>query len=222
MKTSIFPITRTSTTRLHRGISRTGWPRTPCSRAWRPTAIGALMSPARANRCAWKVNGFGEFFGSLQVNATLGRVFTAEEDRPSTSHVVVISDSLWRSRFASDLRVLGQKVFLDDQGYEVIGVMPPRFHFPDPDDQLWVPLALTPDELINRGSHYLNVFARLKLSVTLAQAQTEMNLIARRLTQLYPQSNTGQTVDVVPLQEDIAGPVRPALLVLVGAVTLVL
>ena len=164
----------------------------------------------------------GEFFGSLQVNATLGRVFTAEEDRPSTSHVVVISDSLWRSRFASDLRVLGQKVFLDDQGYEVIGVMPPRFHFPDPDDQLWVPLALTPDELINRGSHYLDVFARLKLGVTLAQAQTEMNLIARRLTQLYPQSNTGQTVDVVPLQEDIAGPVRPALLVLVGAVTLVL
>jgi putative ABC transport system permease protein len=164
----------------------------------------------------------GGFFGSLQVNAALGCVFTAEEDRPGTSHVVVISDSLWRSRFASDPRVLGQKIFLDDQAYEIIGVTPPGFHFPDPDDQLWVPLALTSDELISRGSHYLEVFARLKPGVTLAQAQTEMNLIARRLTQLYPQSNTGQTVDIVPLQEDIAGPVRPALLVLVGAVTLVL
>jgi predicted permease len=164
----------------------------------------------------------GGFFGALQMNAALGRVFTPEEDRPGTSHVVVMSDGLWRSRFASDTRVLGQKIFLDDQGYEVIGVMPPGFHFPDPDDQLWVPLALSPDELTNHGSHFLEVFARLKPGVTLAQAQTEMDLIARCLTQRYPQSNTGQTVNVVPLHEDIAGPVRPALLVLVGAVTLVL
>jgi predicted permease len=164
----------------------------------------------------------GGFFGALQVNAALGCVFTAEEDRPGSSHVVVISDGLWRSYFASDPRVLGKKLLLDDEGYAIIGVMPPAFHFPDPDDQLWVPLGLTPDERTSRVNHFLNVFARLKPGMTLAQAQTEMNLIARRLTQLYPQSNTGQTVDLVLLHEDIAGPLRPALLVLVGAVTLVL
>jgi putative ABC transport system permease protein len=162
------------------------------------------------------------FFSTLQVNAALGRIFTPEEDRPGRSHVVVIGDGLWRSLFASDLRILGQKIFLDDEGYQIVGVMPPGFHFPDPDDQLWVPLALTPDELISRDSHFLDVFARLKPGVNLAQAQTEMNLIALRLTQLYPQSNTGQTVDLVPLHEDIVGSVRPALLVLVGAVGLVL
>jgi predicted permease len=162
------------------------------------------------------------FFSALQVNAVLGRVFTAEEDHPGASHAVMISEGLWRSHFASNPGVLGQKLILDDEAYEIVGVMPSEFHFPDPDDQLWVPLALTPDELISRGSHFLDVFARLKPGVTLARAQTEMNLIARRLTQLYPQSNAGQTVDLVLLDEDIAGPVRPALLVLLGAVALVL
>jgi len=131
------------------------------------------------------------FFSALQVNAVLGRVFTPEEDRPGASHVVVISEGLWRSHFASNPGVLGQKLILDDEAYEIVGVMPSGFHFPDPDDQLWVPLALTPDELISRGSHFLDVFARRKPGVTLARAQTEMNLIARRLTQLYPQSNAG-------------------------------
>ena len=162
------------------------------------------------------------FFRTLGVNAALGRVFTPEEDRPGNSHVVVVSDGLWRSRFGADPRVLGRKIFLDDQSYQVIGVMPPGFHFPDPDDQLWAPLALTPADLTSRGSHFLDVFARLKAGVTLTQAQTHMNLIARRLAELYPQSNRGQTVNIVPLHEDIAGPVRAPLLVLGGAVALVL
>jgi putative ABC transport system permease protein len=163
-----------------------------------------------------------EFFHTLQVNAALGRVFTVEEDRPGNSHVLVMSDGLWRSRFAADPRVLGQKILLDDQSYEIVGVMPPGFHFPDPDDQLWAPMALTAADISNRGSHFLNVFARLKPGVTLDQAQTQMNLVARHFTELYPDSNTGVAVNVVPLHEDIAGPVRPALLVLVGAVGLVL
>jgi len=162
------------------------------------------------------------FFSTLRVNANLGRVFSPEEDRPGNSQVLVIGDALWRGTFASDPHVLGKKIFLDDQTYVIVGVMPPGFHFPDPDDQLWAPLALSPDERINHGSHYLNVFARLKPGATIAQAQTQMNLMARRLTELYPDSNTGVAVAVVPLLEDIAGPVRPALLVLLGAVGLVL
>jgi predicted permease len=163
-----------------------------------------------------------EFFATLQVNASLGRVFTPEENQPGSSHVAVVSDGLWRSRFAADPRVLGQKIRLDDQSYEIVGIMPPGFHFPDPDDQMWVPIALIPADLNNHGSHFLNVFARLKPSVTLAQAQTQMNLVARHLTDLYPDSNTGVAVNLVPLHEDVAGPVGPALLVLAGAVGLVL
>src|SRR2546425_3359881 len=100
--------------------------------------------------------------------------------------------------------------------------MPPGFHFPDPDDQLWAPIALSPEELNNRGSHYLRVFARLKPRVTVKQARAEMNLIARHLTELYPMANAGQTVNVVPLRDQMVGPLRPALLVLQGAVVLIL
>src|ERR1700747_155726 len=70
------------------------------------------------------------FFSALQVNAVLGRVFTPEEDRPGASHVVVISEGLWRSHFASNPGVLGQRLILDDEAYEIVGVMPSGFHFP--------------------------------------------------------------------------------------------
>lgn len=162
------------------------------------------------------------FFSALQIHAELGREFIAEEDRPGASHVVVMSDGLWRSHFGSDPQILGKKLLLDGEGYEVVGVAPAGFHFPDSEDQLWVPLVMTPAERENRGSHFLEVFARLKPGATLEQAQAEMSVIARHLTELYPDSHTGQTVKVVPLEEDLAGPVRPTLLVLWGAVGLVL
>ncbi|HEV2196204.1 MAG TPA: ABC transporter permease [Candidatus Acidoferrum sp.] len=162
------------------------------------------------------------FFTTLQIVPELGRGFAPEEDLPGASHVVVMSNGLWKGRFGSDPQILGQKLLLDGESYAIIGVAPPGFHFPDPDDQLWAPLALSPAERDNRGSHYLEVFARLKPGVTLQQAQTKMSVIAKRLTQLYPQSNAGQTVNLVPLEEDLAGPVRPTLFVLWGAVGLVL
>ena len=162
------------------------------------------------------------FFPTLQVDQALGRGFAAEEDHPGPSHVAVMSYGLWKSHFGSDALILGKKILLDGEGYTVVGVTPPGFHFPDLDDQLWVPMALSPAERVNRGSHYLDVFARLKPRATLQQAQAEMSVIARHLTELYPDSNTGQTVSVVPLQEDLAGPVRPTLFVLWGAVGLVL
>ena len=162
------------------------------------------------------------FFTTLQVVPQLGRGFSAEEDRPGASHVAVMSDGLWKSHFGSDPQILGKNLLLDTESYEVIGVMPPRFHFPDLDDQLWVPLGLTPTDWDNRGSHFFDVFARLKPGVTLKQAQAQMSLIATHLTALYPQSNTGQTVSLVSLQEDLVGPVGPTLFVLWGAVGLVL
>ena len=162
------------------------------------------------------------FFTALQIHPELGREFIAEEDRPGPSHVVVMSDGLWRGRFGRDPQILGKKLLLDGEGYEVVGVAPAGFHFPDSDDQLWVPLVMTGAERENRGSHFLEVFARLKPGATLEKAQAEMSVIAGHLTALYPDSNTGQTVNLVPLEEDLAGPVRPTLLVLWGAVGLVL
>ena len=162
------------------------------------------------------------FFTTLQIVPTLGRGFSPEEDSPGASHVAVMSDGLWKNRFGSDPQILGQKLLLDGESHTVIGVAPPGFHFPDPDDQLWVPLALGHTERNDRGSHNLEVFARLKPGVTLHQAQAEMFVIAKHLTELFPQSNTGLTVSLVPLHEDLAGPVRPTLFVLWGAVGLVL
>jgi len=162
------------------------------------------------------------FFTTLQIKAALGRVFVPQEDRPGNSHVIVISDSLWKSHYGSDIQVLGKKILLDGESYSIVGVMPPGFRFPDPDDQLWAPMGLSPAELDNRGSHFLLVFARLKPEITLARAQAEMNLLARHFTELYPDTNTGVSVNVLSLHDDIAGPVRPALLVLAVTVALVL
>jgi len=162
------------------------------------------------------------FFSTLQTTPVLGRAFAPEEDRSGNSHVVVMSDGLWNSRFGSDAQILGRKILLDSEPYTVIGVMPPNFHFPDPDDQLWVPIGMSSADLSNHGSHFLLVFARLKPEITLTRARAEMEALAKHLTEQYPATNSGQTVNVVSLHEDIAGPVRPALLVLMAAVGLVL
>ncbi len=104
----------------------------------------------------------------------------------------------------------------------MIGVMPSGFRFPNPDGQIYVPLAMSDEELANHGSHFLRVVARLKPGVTLAQAQSEMKVIARQLTEQYPDSNTGVSVNVVPLREQIGGNMRRPLFVLFGVVALIL
>jgi putative ABC transport system permease protein len=105
----------------------------------------------------------------------------------------------------------------------VVDVMPRQFQILDPDDQLWVPLALPPDQLASHGrSSYLRVVARLRPRVTLALAQAQMSAIARRLASDYPATNAGIGVNLVPLREQLSGNVRPALLLLLAAAGLVL
>jgi len=200
---------------------------------WAKQSTLFANTAAYRNR-SWNLSGEGEpirvegelvtseFFATLQIQPTLGRVFAVEENQPGNSHVVVISDGLWQSRFGSNPQVLGQKILLDGESHTIVGVMPPGFHFPDPDDQLWVPMGMSPAELGNRGSHFLLVFARLQPGITLTRAQAELNSLAKHLTELYPATNTGQTVNIVSLQEDIAGPVRPTLLVVMAAAGLIL
>src|SRR6185369_4039200 len=111
---------------------------------------------------------------------------------------------------------------LNGASYTVVGAMPPRFQFPTADDEVWVPIAFTQEEAANRDSHYLTVLGRLKPGVTLAQAQAEMSTIATRLQQQYPLTNTDLGAVITPLHERIVGDIKPALLILLGAVGLVL
>jgi predicted permease len=161
-------------------------------------------------------------FTLLQVEPIVGRTFTAEEDRAVPSRVVLLGHGLWAERFGSNPSIVGQIIRLDDEPYTVVGVMPRGFHFPDPDDQLWVPLGLTSEQLANHGSHYLRVLGRLKPGVTIAQAQGDLERVAARLTTQYPDSNTGVGVTVLSLRDQTVGDVQRPLLVLLGIVGLVL
>src|SRR3954471_9824969 len=168
-----------------------------------------------------------EFFSVLQAEPMLGRTFNPEEDQPGHNYVVVLNESLWRSQFNADPGIVGQKITLDGAAYTVIGVMPSKYQFPitsDPADapKLWTPLAMTAQQRTVRGNHNMGVIGRLRAGVELKQAQAEMDTISRRLEQQYPADDRGWGAAVVPLSEDLVGDVRPALLVLLGAVAFVL
>ncbi len=161
-------------------------------------------------------------FPLLGVEPQIGRVFTATEDQPGAHRVVLLSYAFWQRRFGGDPGIVGRALTLNGESYVIVGVMPARFQFPSTDDQAWVPIAFTQQEAANRGQHYLQVLARLKPGVSLAQAQSEMSTIAARLQQQYPQQNADLGAVVQPLHEHLVGDIKPALLVLLGAVGLVL
>lgn len=163
-------------------------------------------------------------FDLLGVPAALGRNFVAEDDKPGT-HLVLLSHDLWQRRFGSDPNVVGRAIILNSESYTVVGVMPKFPHLPGygtHEDELWVPMAFPAEEASQRGNHFLEVIARLKSGVTLQQAQAEMNTIAARLAQEYPDHNTRISATVSPLHEEVVGDIKPALLILLGAVGFVL
>jgi putative ABC transport system permease protein len=162
------------------------------------------------------------FFSLLGVEPQFGRAFMPEEDVPGANRVVVLSHGLWQRRFGSDPGVVGKSITLNGEGHTVVGVMPADFQFLSKDVGMWVPIAFTPQQLASRGGHYLEVVARLKPGVTVERAQAEMSTIAARLQQQYPDQNTDLGATVVSLHEEVVGNIRPALLVLLGAVGFVL
>ena len=174
------------------------------------------------------------FFRLMGVEPKLGREFRDEEENPGAGKVLVISHALWQRRFAGELDVIGKTMTLDAESYTVIGVAPEGFQFPRANEMpyfvgvsnqtdLWRPMTLG-DDFVNkkRANHQLCVIARLKSGITREQAQTEMTAITERLEQSYPESNQGIGARVVPLNEQVVGNIRVALLVLMGAVALVL
>lgn len=164
------------------------------------------------------------FFSLLGARPAIGRTFSPDEATEGRDRVVVISDALWRRRFASDPNVIGQTVSIDDRSYAVIGVMPPEFKLfkvLDRDLDLWAPLVLDRDKA-NRADHSINVYGRIDPSAPLAQARAQMDAIAARLEQQHPDTNSGRGVRVLPLREVYAERIRPTLLLLLSAVCLLL
>jgi len=167
-----------------------------------------------------------EIFDVLGVPPLLGRGFNQEEAKDQGARVVVLTYPLWQRAFGGDQKILGQQVTLSGRSHTVIGVMPPGWKFPVEDEHIdyVVPLQyLTASALTNRGSHFLSVVGRLKPGVRVQQAEAELSAIAGRLSKQYPDTNMNFTsMNVVTLHSDVVGDVRPALIILLGAVVLVL
>ena len=165
-----------------------------------------------------------DFFATLSVEPSLGRAFSSGEDERGRDQVVVLSHGLWQRHFGADTAVLGKSVSIDGRPYTVIGVTDKSVEFPVPTD-LWIPLALTPKEKIDRGGTSLHVVAQLKPGASLSQAQAEMALLSRHLSDAYPATNKDREVQVMPLVEYVEGTITRAytvmLLVIVGIVLLV-
>ena len=166
-----------------------------------------------------------DIFALLGTPPALGRTFTPEEERPDApAPAVLISHSLWQRRFNSDPGIVGRQIVLDGKGSTVVGVMPAGFQFfyGETKPDIFLPVNAAEELNKERGAGYLHVLARLRDDVTIRQAQAEMDNIARRLEEQYPNENAKEGISLVPFYEDTFGEVRPALLVLLGAVGFVL
>ncbi|MGH9834557.1 MAG: ABC transporter permease [Blastocatellia bacterium] len=161
------------------------------------------------------------FFQLMGVAPAQGRGFTIDEEQPGKDKVVVLSYGLWQRRFGGDPGILNQTISLSGEPHTVIGIMPPSFAFPSK-VAIWGPLAPNERARAARGSFWLPVIGRFKPGVTRQQAQADMNVIGGQLERQYPDINAGYGVNVVPLHEQIVGDLKPALLVLLGAVAFVL
>lgn len=161
------------------------------------------------------------FFSILRVQPALGRMFSPDEDRPGQGHVAILSDQLWRNHFGANPAILGEDIILNGEPYHVVGIMPPGFKLPSW-AQLWVPMAWSDEKRAVRGNHNYSVIGRLKPGVDLRAAKSELSAISTRLEQLYPEDDKGWGATIIPLRQQLVGNVRPALLVLLGAVAFVL
>ncbi len=162
------------------------------------------------------------FFPLLGVNPARGRTFQPEEDQPGANKVAVISHGLWQSRYGGEHSIIGRNILLNGERHTVVGVMPRDFQFQVASINLWVPIALTAEQLADRDLHYLNVVARLKPGVTVAQANADIQAITHRIAAAYPDEAEGLSAAVVPLHEQLAGNMRHPLLMLLVAVGFVL
>ena len=180
-----------------------------------PTGDPAVVTAMRVS---------ANMFDVLGVGAARGRTFAADEDTPAKKHVAVLGWGFWQRAFAGDTAVIGSNILIEDQTFQVIGVMPRGFSLGS-NDELWVPLDLSrvmADANRSRKMHFLFGVARVAPGVGVAAARADLNADAHALEAKYPDANTGHYVTVEPLHRAMAGDTRPALLLLVAAAALVL
>jgi putative ABC transport system permease protein len=188
--------------------------------AWRSgaTTLTGVGSPARLNTQIVS----GEFFPLLGVRPLLGRTMSMDDDQPNGPRVVVLSHHLWQGRFGGDPNIAGRTIQLNDTPFEVIGVMPADFRFIDSDNDLWMDYQLDRSRSWRTtAGRFMNVVARRKTGVTMAESRAEMEGIARRLAAMH-EFNKNSFVKLASLREELTGQVHTSLVVLYGAVAALL
>jgi putative ABC transport system permease protein len=177
----------------------------------------------------WRLTGSSvsaNLFTVLGVEAELGRAFRNGDDQPGKDNLVILSHTLWLERFDGDPGVIGRVITFGGVGRQVVGVMPPRFAFPDAAARFWIPLDLDPrDENAYWAHGFMPVVARVRPGATLAQAQNEIRSLSRQMLALFPYpmgSDFNAQSTVIPLQEFLVTNVRARLIVLQCAISLVL
>src|ERR1051325_5015706 len=183
---------------------------------WAPDLTGS-GEPESLNGYAVSWN----FLDVLGVNVARGRGFQAGDDDAGAERVVILSDELWRRRFAADIAVLGRVIQLNSEPWTVIGVLPASFRSPVPSD-VWRPTRRPANSGCGRGCVVVRAIGRLKPGVTVAEAKADLDAIQRRLGQEYPETDARVGAWPIALHEQLTGPARPGLLALSGALLFVL
>ena len=187
------------------------------AQSWRSLTLSDGEEPERlqGGTVTWNL------FPMLRVRPILGRGFQADEDRPGAPGVVLLSHDVWQRRYRGDSSVVGRSIPVNGASHTVVGVMPPGFKYPE-QEELWVPL--TPIEHTTpRSERGVAVVGRLKPGVSIEQARSEMQVIAKRLAAQYPNENPGWSVNIRPLRDRLVGEeTRLVVLTMMGAVTFVL
>src|SRR4051794_4468617 len=161
-----------------------------------------------------------DYFNAFGASPMLGRTFTASEDSPNGPKAAIIGEKLWRSHFASDPAVLNRTITLNSESYPIVGVMADSF-VASPAAEVWIPLQADPNS-INQG-HYLSAAARLKPGVTIERARAEMRAAGDAFRRANPKwMNKTESVAVIPMRDSVVKNVKPALMILLGAVAFVL
>lgn len=161
------------------------------------------------------------FFQTLGISPTKGRLFQPDEEQDGRNQVAIISQGLWQRRFNDDSSIIGKSLTLDGRNFSIIGVVPNEARLSD-DTDVWVPLTFEAPNMKIRRFHFLTAIGRLRPEVTIAQAKADLDTISAGLESKYPQSNTGWRLRLLSIKDDLLGDSRPALYVLLGAVLLVL
>lgn len=192
-------------------------------------AIGSTSYTLTGSSAPESVTGMrisASVFGMLNVEPVLGNVFTPDAEQFGRNYVMVISEDLWRRRYGSDPLIIGTNVQMNQQSYRIVGVIHPLLRYRIAAD-VWTPLAFAPADLLprNRGNMYLEVIGRLKVGVTIEQANAQIRGIAARLAAEYPtfyEKSSGYSLEVAPLARRVVGDLRTPLNILAIAVVVVL